>query len=100
MHKLRAVRKGAWKLHFSFYDHSRGGYTNPENWMTPDRPLLFNLETDPSERFDVAPQHNDIVKELTEVARRYEQEIERNGENSDLLDWFRDEWATAPQQGE
>ncbi len=99
-HKLRAVRKGKWKLHFSFYDHDRGGYANPKHWMTPDRPLLFDLDNDPSERFDLAAQNPDIVRDLTGTARKYEEEIERNGENRDLLDWFRDEWPTAPRRGD
>ncbi|MFC1607158.1 sulfatase [Candidatus Latescibacterota bacterium] len=99
-HKLCAVRKGKWKLHFCFYDHSRGGFRNIENWMTPDRPYLYNLETDPSEKHDIAGNNPDVVKDLTAVAQRYEKEIERNGENRELLDWFRDEWATAAREGE
>jgi arylsulfatase A-like enzyme len=98
--KLRAVRKGKWKLHFSFYDHTRGGYTNAENWMTPDRPFLFDLDSDPSERFDLAAKNPEIVKDLRETARRYEEEIERLGENRDLRNWFRDEWPTAPRKGD
>ena len=98
--KMRAVRKGAWKLHFSYYDHSKGGFRRPENWMTPDRPLLFNLETDPSERYDVATSNPDIVIELTTVAKRYEEEIQRNGENSELIRWFIEDWADAPHEGE
>ena len=98
--KMRAVRKGAWKLHFSYYDHSKGGFRRPENWMTPDRPLLFNLETDPSEHYDVATSNPDIVIELTTVAKRYEEEIQRNGENSELIRWFIEDWADAPHEGE
>ena len=98
--KMRAVRKGVWKLHFSYYDHSKGGFRLPENWMTPDRPLLFNLETDPSERYDVATSNPDVVKELTAVAKLYDEEITRNGENSELIRWFIEDWADAPHEGE
>ena len=86
---LNAVRKGKWKLHFTYYDHSRGGYRNRKHWVTPEVPLLYDLHADPSERFDLAAEHPEIVRELTETARRYKDEIERNGENRDLIEWFK-----------
>ena len=86
---LNAVRKGKWKLHFTYYDHSRGGYRNRKHWVTPEVPLLYDLHADPSERFDIAAEHPEIVRELTETAQRYKDEIERNGENRDLIEWFR-----------
>lgn len=96
---LRAVRKGKWKLHFSYYDHGKGGYDQAGNWITPETPLLFDLEVDPSERFDLTKGNPEIVKELKEIAERYKEEIRRNAENQDLIDWFIKDWPTAPKKG-
>jgi len=105
--RLRAVRKGKWKIHFSYWNHPGREYTfdggDPElekNWVKPEIPLLYNLEVDPSERFDIAQDHPEIVTELTDVAKRYKEEIEKNGENRDLIDWFINDWPTAPRKGE
>lgn len=98
---LNAVRHGKLKLHFRYYDHSGApGYQRQENWKVPERPLLFNLDLDPSERFDVAEENPEVVAELTEIAEHYKAEIERLGENRELIDWFVNEWPTAPRQGE
>jgi len=85
---LTAVRKGKWKLHFAYYDHSKGGYAKITNWVIPDTPLLFDLEADPSERFDLSKEHPEVVDELTQTAERYKEEISSNAENQDLIDWF------------
>ncbi len=50
--------------------------------------MLYDLEVDPSERFDLAEEHPELVSELTMLAENYKKEIERNGENRDLADWF------------
>jgi len=99
---LRAVRKGKWKLHFSYYDHPADNYSfnGMRGYVAPENPLLYDLEVDPSERFDRAHQHPDIVRNLTAVAKNYTQEIERNGENKDLIDWFVNDWPSAPRKGE
>lgn len=56
--RLMAVRKGPWKAHLITQD----GYgKNVENH---DPPLLFQIEHDPSERFDVAKDHRDVVADL------------------------------------
>jgi len=86
---LNAVRKGKWKLHVRYYDHPGREYRySKDRWVVPDKPLLFDLEVDPSERFDLAEEHPDIVADLAKVIADYTAEIERNGENRDLLDWF------------
>ena len=98
---LRAVRKGKWKLHFSYFDHPGREYSFDYNkWKTAEKPLLYDLEVDPSERFDLADEHPEIVKELTTVAKNYKKEIKRRGENRDLIDWFINDWPTAPKKGE
>ena len=64
---LMAVRLREWKLHFQ----TQAGYGEP----APKKhapPLLFNLGTDPSERFDVAAQHPEIVAELQAAAAAHQ----------------------------
>jgi arylsulfatase A-like enzyme len=60
---LMAVRLREWKLHFQ----TQGGYGDPARKLH-EPPLLFNLATDPSERFDVAAEYPEIVAELQAAA--------------------------------
>lgn len=63
---VTAVRKGPWKAHFE----TQAGYGQ----KTPDRhdpPLLFNLEHDPSERFDVARKHPEVIEDLRGELERH-----------------------------
>jgi arylsulfatase A-like enzyme len=64
--RVYAVRKGDFKAHFITHD----GYTKPK----PEHhqpPLLFNVHEDPSERFDLAAEHPDIVAELTKIFEQH-----------------------------
>ena len=84
---LNAVRHGRWKLHFRYYDHGGPpGYMVRENWKWAESPLLFDLESDPSERFDLAADNLPVVEQLTRIAEEYKAEIERLGENRELLE--------------
>ncbi len=58
--RLTAVRQGPWKLHLETIE-SASGVTKSQNH---EHPLLFNLAHDPSERFDMADQHPDVVARL------------------------------------
>ncbi len=62
--ELRAVRKGRYKAHFI----TSGAYGEGEPRGTHTPPLLFDLATDPGERFDVAATHPDIVADLVATA--------------------------------
>jgi len=64
--QLYAARKGPWKAHFV----TRTGYglDKPERH---DPPALYNLEEDPSERFDVAKQRPDIVADIAREVQRH-----------------------------
>jgi arylsulfatase A len=57
--QLYAIRKGAFKAHFFTHD----GYSKelPEKH---DPPLLYNLNEDPSERFNVAAEHPEVVAQM------------------------------------
>ncbi len=93
---LRAVRKGKWKIHFSYYDKTKGDDMKP--WVVPDTPMLFDLEADPAERFDLAAEHPEVVAEMKAIGEKYENEIRTKAENVDLVDWFRDVWPKAPRK--
>jgi arylsulfatase len=56
---LYAVRKGPWKAHFTTHT----GFSK-EAPVTYQIPLLYNLEVDPSEKYNVARQHPDIVEDI------------------------------------
>jgi arylsulfatase A len=92
-----AVRHGKWKLHFRYYDHSSGKYMVEENWVAPEKPLLFNIEVDPGERFNLAAEQPQVVSRLAALADDYRAEIERRGENQDLIDWYINVWPTLPR---
>lgn len=61
-----AIRKGAYKMHLL----TKNGY-GKDPVERHDPPLLFNLENDPSERFDVAAQHPEVIQDLTRELERY-----------------------------
>jgi len=56
--KLCAIRKGNWKALFESYET----YKKPRVEHNP--PLLYNVETDPSERFDVSKDHTDVLQDM------------------------------------
>lgn len=57
-----AIRKGAYKAHF---------ITQPEygsNVKTiQDPPLLFNLNVDPSEKYNISDTHSEVIEEIKQV---------------------------------
>jgi len=68
--ELFAVRKGAFKAHFQ----TANGYGSPGNPLTfekHDPPWLFQLENDPSERFDVAKDHPEVIADIQRVVEAH-----------------------------
>ncbi len=57
---LFAVRRGPWKLHLKTVNPGSGD----EKVKTHNPPLLFHLTTDPSEQFNVADRHPDVVEQI------------------------------------
>ncbi len=64
---LFAARKGAYKLYY--YKNNPQGY--PEKLEKLEKLQLFNLQHDPSERFDLADQYPDVVKNIEELAKQH-----------------------------
>lgn len=60
-----AVRKGKYKAHFSVY-----GAFGGDGRTDLAQPQLYDLESDPGEKFDIAAAHPEIVAELKELARK------------------------------
>jgi arylsulfatase A len=72
MNQLQAVRSGPWKLfvpleHFGRHPHFKKG----EKATT----LLFNVVTDVGSKQNLAKQHPEIVKQLTELANQARQDL-------------------------
>ena len=63
--RLMAVRKGAYKMHFI----TQPGYREPP--VDHDPPLLFHLDHDPSEQFDVAKENPDVIADLRKEVERH-----------------------------
>lgn len=70
--KLFAARVGDFKLHFI----TQEGYTQPQPTVH-EQPLLFHLLHDPSERFNVADKHPEIVRSIRDQAEKYDAELLR-----------------------
>ncbi|MGH8018082.1 MAG: sulfatase family protein, partial [Opitutaceae bacterium] len=66
-----AVRKGPWKLHLKTVSPAQiAGWGNwPVTRHNP--PLLFNVETDPGENYDVAADHPEIIAALKGLIARH-----------------------------
>ncbi len=65
--ELFAVRKGPYKAHFL----TAPGYANPLTFEKHDPPQLFRLDYDPSERFDVAKHHPDVVADIQRAVENH-----------------------------
>jgi len=62
---LQAVRQDRWKAHFV----THASYS-PEPPRVLDVPLLYDIEADPGEKYDLARYKPEIVKALTELYNR------------------------------
>lgn len=79
---LQAVREGKWKLHLArdlakqpeLAAFSRKNLSAADA-IVRDRPLLFDLDTDPGETTDVAAQHAGVVARLTALAEQARRDV-------------------------
>jgi arylsulfatase A len=65
--ELFALRKGPFKAHFI----TAPGYANPLTFEKHDPPLLFRLDHDPSERFDVAKDNPDVLADIQREVEKH-----------------------------
>jgi len=57
-----AIRKGPYKAHFM----TQSEY-GPDPRMVHDPPLLYNLLTDPSEKYDIADKYPEVIDEIKKI---------------------------------
>ena len=69
--KLYAIRVGPWKAHFI----TQGCYGIGEKKTMHATPQLYHLENDPSEKYNVAADHPDVVKSLVAAAEEHRKSI-------------------------
>jgi len=68
--ELYAVRKGPFKAHFI----TRSGYRGDKP-VRHDPPVLYNLEHDPSEKYNVAKKHPDAIADIMKEVQKHRQEL-------------------------
>jgi arylsulfatase A-like enzyme len=68
--KLAACRVGNFKAHF----FTQTGYGQPRPEIH-DPPLLYDLAIDPSERFDVAKDHPDVLSAIREAVASHQKDL-------------------------
>lgn len=64
--QLMAARLGPWKAHFM----TQAGYGQKEP-ERHDPPLLFHLEHDPSEKYDVAKAHPEVISDIRKLVAEH-----------------------------
>ncbi|QIA09426.1 sulfatase family protein [Draconibacterium halophilum] len=68
--RVFAIRKGAYKAHFI----TQPAYT-PGGPIENETPELYNLNVDPSEKYNIAEQHPDVITEIEEILYNHLQTI-------------------------
>lgn len=64
--ELFAVRKGDFKAHFK----TANGYASPGNplkYVPHDPPWLYNLATDPGEKYEIGSEHPEVITEIRKL---------------------------------
>ncbi|WP_299667919.1 sulfatase [uncultured Polaribacter sp.] len=69
--KVFAARKGDYKLYF--YKNNPEGY--PRNLQKLENFELFNVQKDPSERFNILKKHPDVIKEIKDVVQNHKSTV-------------------------
>ncbi|MEM8486101.1 MAG: sulfatase [Bacteroidota bacterium] len=58
--RIFAVRKGPWKAHFM----TQWAYKSDNEYTEHDPPLLFHLDHDPSEKYNIAEKHPEVIADI------------------------------------
>jgi arylsulfatase A len=69
--KVYAARKGAFKLHFI----TQTSYSKDTKKIIHEKPLLFNIEVDPSEKYNIASEHPEIVLEIQKMVENHKSKV-------------------------
>jgi arylsulfatase A-like enzyme len=82
--QVYAIRKGDYKAHFitqlEYGSRTAHFYTDPEVEIndTPTvqaTPLLYNLSIDPSEKYNIADKHPDVIAEIKKVLEEHQKSV-------------------------
>ncbi len=65
-----AIRKGAYKVHFI----TQPEY-GPDKPMVQDPPLVYNLNVDPSEKYNVAKDHPEVIEEIKKLLEAHKKTL-------------------------
>lgn len=68
---IYAVRKGVFKAHYI----TETCYTENDQRTVLDTPLLFNVNIDPSEKFNIAKKFPEILKDISLLAKKYKDSV-------------------------
>ena len=70
--KLYAVRWGDWKAHFI----TKPAYGRNIKETAHNPPLLYHLGHDPSEKYDIAGEHPEVVRQIEQIAAEHRATIQ------------------------
>lgn len=94
--ELYAVRKGPWKAHFI----TKPSYRKDIPETVHDTAVLFHIERDPAEKFDVSTANPDVVKELTQIYQKHKATVKTVPNTTEAIYWERaappKEWWKGP----
>jgi len=68
--QVYAVRHGKWKAHFITQTNYPAG---PKNFHDP--PLLYDLEADPSEKYDISENHPEVLEKIKTIKAEHEASV-------------------------
>jgi arylsulfatase A-like enzyme len=71
--QLYAVRLGDYKAHYI----TQGSYGQFGDKVVHDTPLLYNLNEDPSENFDIGPKHPEILADIERMVKEHQSNLVR-----------------------
>ena len=71
--QLYAARVGPWKAHFI----TQWAYTPESQPTVHETPELYHLELDPSEKYNVADEHPEVIEEIRQAVEQHEATLER-----------------------
>lgn len=69
-YELMAVRQGAWKVHFQ----TQASYGQPQA-EKHEVPLVFNLQVDPSEKYNLAEREPQVIAEARMLVEKHQQSM-------------------------
>ena len=69
--RIYAARKGPWKAHFM----TEWEYASDNEYTEHDPPLLFHLDHDPSEKYNIAEDHPEIIEEIKQAIAEHQADM-------------------------